>query len=154
NNYLVNFWGNGFMPLPPWSDWGWFSRSFNWVLADGIGLPSTGAILLLAVGIISIWLRRWEIGAMLLLSIVFTLIASGLHKYPFADRLVLFIIPIFSLFLAEAIGTIRSLFDRVGLSLMLGLPVAIGVLISVAMVPAWKAVHHVWQPRLGEEIKP
>jgi hypothetical protein len=154
NENLLAFWQQGFMPFPPWRNWGWFISRSDSVMADPLGLPNKSAILLLVAGITSIWLRRWEIGAVLLFPIAFTLIASALHMYPFSGRLVLFLVPIFSLFLAETIGRIRSFLDQFRPSVRIGLPVAIAVLLWVVIIPSRAAVLHVWQPRLREEIKP
>jgi hypothetical protein len=160
NNYLRAFWRFGFMPLPPWRNWEWFTSTFvigswpNWIMDDPVGLPSISAVLLLTFGIVSICLRRWHVGAMLLFPILFTLAASSLHLYPFAMRMVLFLVPIFFLFMAEALGRISSLFDQLKLSSRVGPAVAVAVLVWVAIVPVREAVGHVWPPRLNQEIKP
>ena len=157
NKDLLVFWQPAFMPFPPWRNWGWFissSHSVPWAWADPLGLPNKSVVLLLVAGITSIWLRRWEIGAMLLFPIAFTLIASASHMYPFSGRLVLFLVPIFLLFLAETIGRIRSFLDQFWHSVRIGLPVAIAALLWVVIIPSRAAVLYVWQPRLHEEIKP
>jgi hypothetical protein len=154
NQLLVSFWQESFMPFPPWRDWGWFINTLRSVMADPIGLPGPSAALLLAVGGISICVRRWQLGLMLLLPILLTLIVSALQKYPFSGRLLLFIVPIILLCVAEAVGRVHSLLDRLTRLPRIGLSVALAVLTWVAIIPAGRAGWHLWRPRLVEEIKP
>ncbi len=141
------------MPFPPWRDWGWFDGTWRTVMDDPVGLPRRAAILF-AVGSISIFLRRWQLGLMLHLPILLTLMASALHKYPFAGRLLLFLVPNISLIVAEFIGRIYSLLQRNKRLSWIGLPVALVVFAWVVRTPASEAWRHLSQPRLGEEMKP
>jgi uncharacterized membrane protein len=150
NTGLFEYWSYAFMPLPPWRDWGWFIETPRM----SMGLPHKLTVALLAVGAISISVRRWQYGLMLLLPILFTLIASALHKYPFSDRLILFLIPITLLIIAESIGRTQSVFDGLKRFPRMGFPVALGILAWVAVTPAYSAVRHLRHPRVVEEIKP
>ena len=158
NDALLASWNKSFMPLPPWREWQWFVDTFRGVLDNPIGLARSSAIFLtsaifLAIGVISLCLRRWQLGLMLLLPILLTLIASALHKYPFAHRLLLFIVPIVFLMIAEAVGRIYSLFVILKLPQM-GLPLALMALTLLANRPAYEAWRHLSAPRRVEEIKP
>jgi len=160
NDALLASWNGhrSFMPLPPWQEWQWFVDTFRGVLNDPIGLARSSAIFLtsaifLGIGVISLFLRRWQLGLMLLLPILLTLIASALHKYPFANRLLLFIVPIVLLMVAEAVGRIYSLFVILRLPQM-GLPLALMVLTPLAYRPSYEAWRHLRAPRFVEEIKP
>ena len=158
NETLLASWNKSFMPLPPWREWQWFVDTFRGVLDNPIGLARSSAIFLtsaifLAIGAISLCLRRWQLGLMLLLPILLTLIASALHKYPFSHRLLLFLVPIVFLMVAEAVGRIYSLFVILKLPQM-GLPLALMALTLLANRPAYEAWRHIWAPRLVEEIKP
>jgi hypothetical protein len=154
NTELLDYWSHAFMPLPPWRDWGWFIETSRSVMSHTIGLPHKLAVALLAIGAISICVRRWQYGLMLFLPILLTLIASALHKYPFSDRLILFLIPIMLLIIAESIGRTQSVFDGLKRFSRMGFPVALGILAWVAVSPAYSAVRHLRHPRVVEEIKP
>jgi hypothetical protein len=151
NTELLRWWSYAFMPLPPWRDWGWFIWTLRSVMSN---LPLKLAAALLAVGAISICVRRWQYGLMLLLPILLTLIASALHKYPFFDRLILFLIPIMLLIIAEAIGRTQSVFAGLKRFPWMGFPVALGILAWVAVSPTYSAVRDLRHPRVVEEIKP
>jgi hypothetical protein len=152
NRYLFEYWNGTFMPLPPWRDWGWFRDTWRSVIAGPIGLPINSTIALVALGSISIWARRWEFGLVLLLPILWTLAASALRKYPFADRLLLFVTPIMFLIVAEGIGRTCSLLNRFTRLPPIGLAVALAILAKVAITPVYQAT--ILKPRLREEIKP
>jgi len=158
SEHLLEFWGNSFMPLPPWQNWGWFVNTFRYVLHNPIGISNLYlaylAAILLGVGGVSLCLRRWQLALMLLLPILLTLIASALHKYPFSGRLLLFLVPIVLLILAEGIGRVESLLGSVGRLPKLGTAIALAVLACVTVPQAKQAVWHLWEPRLVEEIKP
>jgi hypothetical protein len=147
-----SYWMHAFMPLPPWRDWGWFIETPR--MSMGFGLPHRLTVALLAVGAISICVRRWQYGLMLLLPILLTLIASALHKYPFSGRLILFLNPIMLLIIAESIGRTQSVFNGLKRFPVMGFPVAFGLLAWMAVTPAYSAVRHLWHPRVVEEIKP
>jgi hypothetical protein len=150
NTALLEYWSYAFMPLPPWRDWGWFIETPQMFVGPSHKLT----VALLAVGAISICVRRWQYGLMLLLPILLTLIASALHKYPFSSRLILFLNPIMLLIIAEFIGRTQSVFDGLKHFPRMGFPVALGILAWVAVTPAYSAVRHLQHPRVFEEIKP
>jgi hypothetical protein len=152
NRALFEYWSYAFMPLPPWRNWGWFIETPRTIV--GLGLPPQITVALLAVGTISISVRRWQYGLMLLLPILFTLIASALHKYPFSDRLVLFLKPIMLLLIAESIGRTQSVFDDLKRFPRMGFPLALGILAWVAANQAYSAARHLRYARVNEEIKP
>lgn len=112
NQHLAIYWKGYFMPLPPWSDPMWFVRS--WIdLISYFGYKSTFFVItissLILIGSISVLIRNWQRAALLLLPFIFVLAASGMGKYPFDRRLLLFLFPILILLLAEGIDLIRSL---------------------------------------------
>jgi hypothetical protein len=98
--------------------------------------------------------RRWQFGLTLLLPILLTLVASALQKYPFWGRLLLFLTPITFLLVAEAIGRMQWLFNRLTGVPWAGLPIAAALLAWVAITPASHGAEYLWKPRLVEEMKP
>ncbi len=117
NDYLRNYWEHGFMPLPPWSDPGWFLQSYLSLLItvspslDRWYLASICSLLIVA-GIISFFLRDRIIGLLTFLPFVMITFASALQRYPLRGRFMLFLVPFAILLMAEGLGRIFSLLDK------------------------------------------
>lgn len=109
---LLNFWEFGFMPLPPWQDWGWFGRAFKAFLANPAEMTWPAAWLVLLVGLAAWFRRRWTLGLVTLLIFAFVLVASAARAYPFAARLVLFVLPVVYFMAAEGVRWIARLLNR------------------------------------------
>jgi len=95
-----------FMPLPPtsWSDVGWFFKAFFGMFSNPADLPfPIAAGLVFAAGCAGLFLKRKTHLLMLASPLLFTLLASGLHKYPFGRRLLLFAVPLLLIILVSGI---------------------------------------------------
>lgn len=157
---LLSYWNANFMPLPPRSvtDLKWFVDSFFGFFNTSAGLKFAGlAALVFVLGSIAMFRKSPERVFLLLSPAFITLLASGLHKYPFGGRLALFLVPPVLLLMAE--GTV-ALCSAAGASLP-----AIGwVLIPLLFLdPGLYILHHFAKPHteivqpgvmLPEEIKP
>lgn len=152
NTELFNFWLQSFMPMPPWENLSWFPFAFKKILVNPCGLyVFPVAVSLLFVGYISLFLRKWNYGLIFLMPLLITLMASGLHKYPFFGRLLLFITPIIFLVIADGIEWIRmKLFAIRPLSILVTTVLAATLLFT----PAFQSVHKLFSPSYGEHIKP
>lgn len=113
--------------------------SFFWIISYAVA-----AFIILAGGI-SIGLRDRKAFLLLTFPIMFTLLASGLHKYPFANRLILFMLPILFLFLGEGAAWIRE--KSKDKALLVGI-ILIGVLCAY---PIYLAGNNLIHPRTHEE---
>ncbi len=104
NKYLFSFWELGFAPFPPKtvSDIKWFVKTFFYIFEYPVGLDQSGvAAFAFLVGCISMSLEKKEQFLFLVSPIPFILLASGLHKYPFFQRFLLFLVPSVLLLIAE-----------------------------------------------------
>lgn len=106
---LVDFWRRNFAPLPPWSHWRWYRVSLpgvlNFLFSFHAGvLPSA----LLLLGIASLWQRRRPLAVAVVLTLLVTLVASALSRYPFYGRFLLFLTPAAALALAEGVERCRQ----------------------------------------------
>ncbi|MGC2661112.1 MAG: hypothetical protein WA324_24420 [Bryobacteraceae bacterium] len=105
NQWLANWWQAAYMPMwPPARTVRWLSATF---LDLGQTVIHTHLSLLLPLGLVAtsvyaIWRRSW-IWLACLFSVLVCLAASALGKYPFGDRLVLFLLPIMALMLAKSV---------------------------------------------------
>ena len=102
-NFMHQYWAGAFMPGPPWHlfeilRWPW--RELNSLFGHGemasLGYPFTRIFLLLAAcGFWILWRRVGPRATLLFFPILATLFAAIVHQYPFADRLILFLVPVF-----------------------------------------------------------
>lgn len=113
NPHLSTYWETAFAPLPPWEDWGWYTQVWFKILERPLKLPvNTLSLLVLALGLFTVTLRRWQTGLALAGSVLLTLAASALQKYPFGERMLLFLVPFFLLLLTAGIDGLRQFVRR------------------------------------------
>jgi hypothetical protein len=97
SDYMQAFWFNAdaFGPLP--KSLGsiiWYKKSFFELFEDPLGLEFTGiAALAFILGFAVLSRRRLPVLLLLVTPILFVLLASILHQYPFKSRMILFIVP-------------------------------------------------------------
>jgi hypothetical protein len=153
NNALTAYWAQSFMPMPPWCNWSWFSNTLINLFEKDLELPfvSISAVLLL-IGLISVLLRKWTIGLVLILTIITTLVASGLRKYPFVGRLILFLVPIIFLLIAEGIERIRSTLANYNQFVASFATAALTLLLLAQLVVS--AINGLKNPDMHEHIRP
>jgi hypothetical protein len=114
NDLLLSWWTYAFAPLPPRSvnDLKWYSDNFFELFPSELGIREAGlsAALLLfgAYSLLRDSSRRVTV-PLLLAPIFVTLIASGLHKYPFGDRTMLFSNPMLTTLVAAGVAAIWEL---------------------------------------------
>jgi hypothetical protein len=112
NAYMREYWQGAFLPIPPWSDPGWFARNLNENIGIQFGIPYAVlfVFLVILIGWVVLFYRNQSY-AIALASIIFvTLIASALGLYPVFERMILFLVPI-GLILIGA--TLEAFYGRV-----------------------------------------
>lgn len=123
---LLNYWGDSdaFMPFPPFSiaavKWLW--HSFLLTFQDPAGFsPAIIAGFSCVAGCAAAFANRSVKLLLLIAPAPFALLASGLHKYPFLGRLLLFLIPSIVLLVTKGMSVIghRSVFIGAVLALVL-----------------------------------
>jgi uncharacterized membrane protein len=152
NPFLLNFWQENFMPLPPWSAPGWFSGMFRSLAQNqvGVSLPAFFAFALM-VGWVFLWRRNRSLAAAILGIFVFALLASALRLYPLGGRLSLFMVP---LMLVLAGQFILLLQDRLRQWPAVGGIVALLAGAFLLYSPASESLHHFVNPKYFEHIRP
>jgi hypothetical protein len=150
---FINFWQPAFMPLPPRSlaDLRWFGYVFARIFKNPAGFPIyliPLAIIFFILGIVRFYKNRsWE-AWLLVLPVILSLAASGLHKYPFEGRLMLFLIPGMVIFIAagfESLGGDGNRGRRVAAMIA-----ALLLLLPVTGIAGYRLI----QPRQPEELRP
>jgi hypothetical protein len=155
NKYLLDYWTGHFPPVPPTSagDLRWFvDHALGFFHApggfDAAGLPTAGlALLLAALGVVQLTIRRDSWAVALTLPAAFTLVAAALHRYPFAGRLLLFLVPFAILLVACGIDTLASA-GRMGRWVAMACGGAIVCASTWATISEWRT------PPRSEELAP
>lgn len=115
--WLVEFWENkdAFMPLPPksLSDIFWFPMAFFKIISMPLGMKwefltfgfklNIIPFIFFSIGSFYLLLKEKENFIILLLPLLLTLIASGLNKYPFSGRLILFYVPVLIIIIIQGV---------------------------------------------------
>ena len=133
--YMHRFWHNAFMPMPPrtlpQALWLW-DRLSDVFGPAGLSYPWPWlAVTLMAWGFVVLWRRSRETTLTLLAPVLVALAASAAQQYPFADRAILFLTPIFVLAVAATIGQLYAI-PRVGRTLaaaLVAVPI-VGVIVE------------------------
>lgn len=153
NRALVDFWQPSFMPLPPtnFNDLKWFPYVFLRTFKFPVGLSVYElllAVLSFLFGFAVLFYKKTKIFLLLILPILFTLLASGLQKYPFEGRLLLFLTPVMILIIAEGIEYIRKTSSQ-------GSPLIGFALVFILLIhPVCLAGYRLFKPRAPEELRP
>jgi 4-amino-4-deoxy-L-arabinose transferase-like glycosyltransferase len=140
-----------FVPFPPKSlnDLKWIIDSFFEVFNNPVGLTFTGiTAFAFLIGCLSIARDNKEKFYLLISPILFTMLASILHQYPFKGRLIVFLIPFMLLFIAEGVEYVRE-----KISVKSAIPGMIFVGIFFIYPLSW-AAYHAKTPSSAEEIRP
>ena len=156
NQYLLSYWDGHFLPLPPTSlgDAAWLLDHFFAPFGYPGGLAGTEiraggiAAVLFVVGLHATWKQRWPVAVALVLPAFFALLASGLHKYPFAGRLLLFLVPVMVLGAARGAWAVFSTLRPLQPVAAFGL---LGVLVAAPMLEAYQEVR---RPMRYEQLNP
>ncbi|MFA5088495.1 MAG: hypothetical protein WC552_05615 [Candidatus Omnitrophota bacterium] len=126
---LKEYWSAAFMPLPPksFSDLLWFPLSFRDFFLDpgDIRYPGVGLVAFILGGY-AFFRKQRPVFLLLLMPFLFALLASGLHKYPFEGRVILFLSPLLYLVCARGL---QFLFEQSWISLKI-----IGALLAALLI--------------------
>ena len=153
NAYLLDFWADYFMPLPPWANWGWFPVILTGVFENPVGLGTLWVLpaALMLIGLVALLRREWRFGALLALTLLATLAASGLHEYPFAGRMILFTVPIFLTLIGAGVETVSGWFRR---PQWVESVVALVIAAFLIYSPLVSAAQNFASPKYHEHIRP
>ena len=154
DTYLTDFWAEFFMPVSSATP-GWILDRLSGLFYNPGGMsvlvPAALILLLFFGGVLSLALRKQAWVWMFLLSLVFTLAASSLQKYPFGGRMGMFVIPGLLVCVGEGIELTRKLFPsrpRIGLALAL----LLGAVLT--FTPLSFSIENALTPKMPENIAP
>ncbi len=109
NETLLSFWDRSFAPFPPISsgDARWYFHAFFGMFDNPAGFSQSAiAAFAFLVGGVHLFRRQRDVSIMLVTPILAAMLASGLHRYPFSGRLLLFFVPAILLLICEGVGQV------------------------------------------------
>ncbi|MBC8334111.1 MAG: hypothetical protein H8E29_02500 [Anaerolineales bacterium] len=150
SDFLRSFWEDAFVPIPPTIQW--FGKFWASILQNPLGLDGHSIILFLLLlgGIVFLWRTKWQVALALLLTMAFTFVAGLIQKYPLAERMMLFSVPIFLLFFGAGLDKLSSLIKSKNLSFGITLLLAAYILYS----PVSSSFEKLKAPLYREHIRP
>lgn len=153
NAYMREYWQDAFLPVPPWSEPGWFHRSLTENIGVQFGLPYAvyPVFGLMLAGWIVLWTRKRSYAVAIGLILLATLAASALGLYPVLERMILFLVPPGILLLGKTVEFLQHrLRDHRWLSGLVTLSLA-GFLIYG---PLAASIQSFVEPKYFEHIRP
>ena len=108
NAYMREYWQGAFLPMPPWSHAGWFTKMLNENIGIQFGIPYAIFVVffLMLVGWVMLWFHQRGYAIAFVSIALVTLIASALQLYPVFERMILFLVPIGLILIGKAIEAI------------------------------------------------
>jgi len=139
-----------YMPFPPghFKDLGWFLAKFVELFQNPADFsPPWLASAFFAAGCFFLFRRSRRYFFLVFLPLLFAMGASGLRKYIFADRFILFSLPALSMVTAQGVSAWKP---KNPWFLKIGRLLAAVILL---VYPVKKCAHHLFYPRTGEEMR-
>lgn len=152
SNYLQSFWADYFLPLPPYTiqDLSFFYEDLPELFKNPLWteLPLL-SFLLFIIGTILLWQKKRPLFILTIFPLILNIFASGLHKYPFGNRLLQYgvmnlYIPIVFLLLTFWSHARKGKLVRV---------IVILFIIANLGQPTVNAVKHIFFPKKYEQVK-
>lgn len=112
DDFLVNYWESGFMPMPPWNNLAWFATNFrdNIQFQYGIQYLHWLVFVFILTGWLALFRETQTLALTLAFTVFFAYTASALRLYPISGRLGLFLIPLGIIMLGKTIEVTQKLF--------------------------------------------
>ncbi|MGD0464518.1 MAG: glycosyltransferase family 39 protein [Tepidisphaeraceae bacterium] len=125
NHFMQSFWikADAFAPIPKsFQSLVWYKETFFAIFESPCSLGFVGlSALVFVLGVGWLYRRRKSAAVLVLLPVIFALATSLAHRYPFKERLILFICPLIAIFIGagfaylfegqrKAVGIIALLF--------------------------------------------
>ena len=153
NAYMREYWRGAFLPVPLWSDPGWFSKSLHENIGIQFGLPYAVFVVffLILVGWVMLWFHQRGYAIAIASILLVTLTVSAFQLYPVLERMILFLIPIGLLLLGKAVEAFHQRVQRFRPLGMLSVLLLAGYLLYG---PLMTSVQNFVEPKYFEHIRP
>jgi hypothetical protein len=160
NAYMREYWQGAFLPMPPWSDPGWFPTAIHENIGIQFGIPYAVwfIVLIMLIGWVGLFFQNQKYAIVFACILLVTLTASALQVYPVFERMILFLIPIGLILIGKAVDCVACLwqasYQRVKRFHMLG---AFSVLFLAGFLiygPLSMSFQDFVEPKYFEHIRP
>jgi uncharacterized membrane protein len=153
NVYMREYWQGAFLPMPPWSDPGWFMKSLNENIGIQFGIPYAVFLVffLMLAGWVTLWFRQRGYAIVFAGIVLVTLIASALQFYPVFERMILFLVPIGLILIGKAVEALHQRVRRFNLPGVFFMLFLAGYLLYGPVVTS---LQNFIQPKYFEHIRP
>ena len=153
NAFLLDFWGENFMPVPPWSDWGWFGIVFRGLTQNQVGIQVSAWLISICVllGFIALFTKNKSYAGVIIFIFAFALIASAMRLYPFGGRLSLFLVPLIVILISH---TIQAIDQQLNTRYKFGSFIALLLSGYLLYAPATESIANFSNPKYFEHIRP
>jgi hypothetical protein len=153
NAYMREYWQGAFLPLPPWSDPGWFLKNINETIRIQFGILYLAplVVILLAIGWIALFLQKREY-ALVFAGVLLTVVtASAFRFYPILERMILFLVPLGLLLLGKAVEVLSRSLQKFPVPRILAVILLASYLVYGPLVTSWQSFI---APKYFEHIRP
>jgi len=153
NAYMREYWQGAFLPVPPWSDPGWFIKSLNENIGIQFGIPYAVFVVffLMLAGLVVLWFQQRGVAIAIAGILLVTLVASAFQLYPVFERMILFLVPIGLLLIGKAVEAFHQRVQRFSL---LGLLSALFLAGYLLYGPFVTSMQNFVEPKYFEHIRP
>ena len=153
NTYMKEYWQGAFLPVPPWSDPGWFAKALDENIGIQFGIPYAVYVVLflMLVGWVMLWFHQRGYALAFAGIVLVTLVASALRLYPVFERMILFLVPIGLLLIGKAFDVLHQRARRFHIFGMASLLFLVGYLLYG---PAVTSLQNFLDPKYFEHIRP
>jgi uncharacterized membrane protein len=153
NAYMLEYWQGAFLPMPPWSDPGWFTSSLAGNISVQYGIPYAVYFVfgLMLAGWFVLWQTRRNYAIAFGMILLITLFASALRLYPVLERMVLFLIPIGLVLIGKSVEFIGQ---RLRNPRWMGNAIALALTAFLIFGPLVTSADYFLNPKYFEHIRP
>jgi hypothetical protein len=153
NAYMREYWQGAFLPAPPWSDPGWFTKSLTENIGIQFGIPYAIYLVffLMLVGWTMLWFHQRGYAIVFAGIVLVTLTASALQLYPVFERMILFLVPIGLVLIGKAVEAIHMRLQRYRVSGGIAVSLLAAYLLNGPVVTS---VQNFLAPKYFEHIRP
>jgi hypothetical protein len=153
NAYMREYWQGAFLPVPPWSDPGWFMRSIDENIGVQFGIPYAVLFVfaLMLAGWVVLFIQNRKYAGTFACIFLVTQAASALQLYPVFERMILFLVPLGIILLAKVV---EGIYLKLQNSRVMSIPAAVVLAASLLYGPVVSSMESFITPKYYEHIRP
>lgn len=153
NAYMREYWQGAFLPVPLWSDPGWFMRAVEQNISLQFGIPYAVffVFVLMLAGWVILFFQNRGYAIAFACILLFTMIAAAFQMYPVFERMILFLLPLGFILLGKAVAALYQMLQTYRVAGALSALILAGFLIYGPLVTS---VESFLEPKYFEHIRP